>query len=90
MNQNLLLKAPLFYGIEGQNIKTLIDCLKGTIKTYSKNEAVYRCGDTTKSMGLVLSGSVSIEYDDMWGNKSVIDIIGPGQVFAENYAYRPE
>ena len=41
-------------------------------------------------MGILLSGSVSIENDDVWGNKSILDKIGPGQVFAETYACVPD
>lgn len=37
----------------------------------------------------MLSGSVSIENDDVWGNKSILDKVGPGQVFAETYACVP-
>ena len=39
---------------------------------------------------MVLSGSVQIENDDVWGNKSVLDSIGPGEVFAETYACVPD
>lgn len=50
---------------------------------------IYRAGDTVQSMGLVLSGRVQIENDDLWGNKSVLDSIAPGMVFAETYAFLP-
>ena len=34
----------------------------------------------------MISGSVYIESDDIWGNKSIIDKVSAGQVFAETYA----
>ena len=37
-------------------------------------------------MGLVLEGSVRIESNDMWGNRTILSHIGKGQVFAETYA----
>jgi len=37
----------------------------------------------------VLTGSVTIESDDIFGNRSVLDKVGPGQVFAETYACVP-
>ena len=40
-------------------------------------------------MGLVLSGSVCVENDDVWGNKSILDRFGAGHIFAENYACLP-
>ena len=36
--------------------------------------------------GLVLTGSVLIENNDLWGNTTVLDSVGPGQIFAETYA----
>ena len=50
---------------------------------------IFRAGEVVRSIGLVLSGSVNIENDDVWGNKSILDNIGPGQVFAETYACVP-
>ena len=48
-----------------------------------------RAGDHVGSIALVLSGSVCIENNDAWGNKSVLDRLGQGQVFAETYACVP-
>lgn len=31
-----------------------------------------------------------IESDDVWGNKSILSSVGPGQVFAETYACLPD
>ena len=38
-------------------------------------------------MGLVLEGSVRIESNDMWGNRTILSHVGPGQFFAETYAF---
>ena len=40
-------------------------------------------------MGLVRTGSVTVESNDMWGNRTILGNIGPGQVFAETYALLP-
>ena len=37
-------------------------------------------------MGLVLEGTVRIESNDMWGNRTILSHVGEGQVFAETYA----
>lgn len=41
-------------------------------------------------IGLVLSGSVRIEFTDLWGNKSILGFIPAGGVFAESYACIPD
>ena len=43
-------------------------------------------GDLTEKMGLVLEGSVTIESNDAWGNRSILSHVGPMQLFAETYA----
>lgn len=40
-------------------------------------------------IGLVLSGSVRIEHMDLWGNKTILDIIFACGIFAESYACIP-
>ena len=43
-------------------------------------------GESTEKLGLVLEGSVIIERNDLWGNRSILSRVGPGEIFAETYA----
>lgn len=79
----------LFQGTSPEEVKAMLNCLQAEQKTYQKGDMIYRMGDAVPAMGLVLSGSVSIENDDIWGNKSILDTAFPGQVFAETYACVP-
>ena len=72
-----------------EDIEKMLDCLGAKQQHFSKGEVIFRAGEVVRSIGLVLSGSVNIENDDVWGNKSILDNIGPGQVFAETYACVP-
>ncbi|RRD95488.1 Crp/Fnr family transcriptional regulator [Clostridiales bacterium COT073_COT-073] len=90
MDFNFLAKVPLFRGILPQEIEAMKDCLHLFEKKYKKNDVIYYAGDSIRTLGIILSGNVSIEHDDIWGNKSILDNIGPGQVFAETYACVPE
>lgn len=67
----------------------MLKCLAARERHFQKSETIYRVGDTVTDVGLVLSGSVLIENDDFWGNRSILDQIGPGQIFAETYACVP-
>ena len=89
MDHLFLSKTVLFRGSSPEEIKTMLDCLSAQTQTYQRGGIVYHAGDVVTSLGLVLSGSVSIENDDVWGNKSILDRVGPGQVFAETYACVP-
>lgn len=86
MNYSFLSKTAMFHGIPAEEIAPMLQCLEGKRKQFSKGETIYHAGDFVQSMGLVLSGSVHIENDDLWGNKTLLDSIGPGFVFAETYA----
>ncbi len=89
MDFNFLKSTPLFHGMTPQEIKTLLGCLHPVEKTFQRGGVIYHAGDQIHTIGIVLSGSVSIENDDVWGNKSILDQVGPGQVFAETYACTP-
>lgn len=86
MKEIRLSDTKLFQGISEPEIHLMLDCLRTEEKKYKKGEMILRMGDTVSSLGMVISGSVMIENDDIWGNRSILDQIGPGQIFAETYA----
>jgi len=86
MNYNFLTKTALFQGICEQEAEAVTKCLHVEVRSYLKGETIFHVGDTIKSLGMVLDGSVTIEHDDVWGNKNIVDNIGVGQVFGETYA----
>lgn len=53
---------------------------------FVKNEVIFHAGERIREIGIVESGSVLIESNDLWGNCSILSKILPGQVFAESYA----
>lgn len=67
----------------------MLNCLGAAERGYTKGEQIYHSGDYVTDLGMVLSGSVLIQTDDLWGNTTVLDRIGPGQIFAETYACVP-
>lgn len=86
MNDSFLVRTALFRGITENEVKPMLQCLQASRRTYKKNEVIARAGNRMDALGLVLTGSVNIENDDVWGNKNILDNIGPGQVFGEAYA----
>lgn len=86
----LISRSPLFRGIEPENVQAMLQCLGAHRRSYPKGSAVFRIGDTTSSMGFVLEGSVRLEKDDYWGNRSILASFGPGQSFGEVYACEPD
>lgn len=90
MDYLFLSKTELFRGSSCEEIKGMLDCLHARRASFKKGEYIYRAGESVRSLGLVLSGSVNIESDDPWGNTSLLGHIAPGEIFAEAYACVPE
>lgn len=82
-------RSGLFRGIEESELEKLFGCLEARKQTYRKEEYILREGEQTKALGLVLSGSVLIVQEDVWGGRNVLSVLGPGQCFAEVFACVP-
>ena len=89
MDYIFLSKTVLFRGITPQELQGMFSCLQAQTRKYARGAVIYHAGDPVTALGMVLSGKVSIENDDVWGNKSILDYVFPGQVFAETYACVP-
>lgn len=86
MNYSFLMNSSLFRGITEDELKDMLKCLDASTTVFEKGSYIYRCGQVVDRIGIVLSGSVMIENDDLWGNRSILAHIEPGQIFAETYA----
>lgn len=89
MKQKLLESCPLFRGATPEQLRELLDCLSARERSYVRGEAILRAGEVTDAVCLVLAGGVTIENDDAWGNRSILQHLAQGQVFAEAYACLP-
>lgn len=89
MNYFLLEQSELFAGITREELEGLLDCLGRRTRKYQKGEYICRAGEPLRSMGFILSGSVDIEKNDVWGNQSLLGRVEAGEVFGEVYACVP-
>lgn len=81
--------SKLFAGISEAELIAMLSCLGARIKEFPKEVFLLHCGDTAEAIGLVLSGSVLIIQEDIWGNRNIISKTGPGQTFATAFACAP-
>ena len=86
MDTRQLQKSMLFRGMTETEISNVLQVLEAREKNFQKSETLLIAGTITERMGLVLEGSVTIESNDVWGNRTIISHVGKGQVFAETYA----
>ena len=81
--------SSLFSGISETELAAMLSCLETREERFSKDTFLLRTGDTAESIGLVLSGSVLVVQEDIWGNRNILSKAGPGQTFAAAYACAP-
>lgn len=89
MDAIALSKTALFLGASPQEVTDMLACLGAWQREYVKGALIYRAGDVVTALGMVLSGRVVIQNDDLWGSTTVLDSVGPGEIFAETYACMP-
>ena len=73
----------LFGGIETAELETMLKCLGAEIKDVAKDEIILLTGDRPKFVGVVLTGQLHIVSEDYDGNRSLLAVATPGEVFAE-------
>ncbi len=86
MELSVLLRNPLFSNIKESEIQDVLNFLNASEHQYSKGETVFHSGTVINQIGIVLEGRIQIENTDFWGNKTILDSLGEGKVFAETYA----
>ena len=86
----ILLETPLFAGIGPEDLSGMLICLGARKQVFQKGSSIFTEGDEAVSMGLVVTGSVLLVRDDIYGNRSILARIGPKQLFGESYAFSRE
>ena len=61
MDYQFLTKTKLFQGIEEKDMESMFACFSCKTNSYKKGDYIYHAGTKIKALGLVLSGSVTIE-----------------------------
>ena len=84
-----LSQTALFRGCSPRETADMLQCLRAERRVYEKDRVICPAGDPVEALGLVLPGGLTIESVDVWGSRSILGHVGPGQVFAETYACLP-
>lgn len=82
----ILKQTRLFTGMDEEPIEDMVSCLNANFHKYRKNEYVYHSGTHIHSVSILTKGSLFIQKDDYWGNRSILQDITEGEIFGEAYA----
>lgn len=81
----ILKKSQLFSGVAEDEIETMLDCLSAELRTYQKGSYVLHQGEYLHHITVLVAGSLLIQKDDFWGNRSIVNKISIGEMFGEAY-----
>lgn len=82
----ILKNTQLFLGASDEDIEAMLGCLQARLCTYKKGEYVLREGERVERLMMLVKGELHIQRDDYWGNRSIISMVGVGEMFGEAYA----
>lgn len=86
---SVIRSSPLFSGVTETELVSVLACLNAEKTSFPKEAYLMHTGDTAEAIGLVLSGSVLIVQEDIWGNRQILSKAGSGQTFAAAFACAP-
>ena len=89
MNIEFLKTTMIFRGMDEKELADSLKFLQASEQNFKKGAIILHAGNVTDKMGLVMEGSVTIESDDVWGNKTILSSAERGEFFAESYAVLP-
>lgn len=82
----ILKKTVLFSGVKESEIESMLSCLQAKKYHFKKGEFVLSQGQRLDNLLILLDGKLYIQQDDYWGNRSILNVVNPGEMFGESYA----
>ncbi len=79
-------KSPLFYGINEEEIQTLLKCTGAQRILFEKGEAIFRMGESLDQVMLLLEGRALVLHENFWGEREELMRLEEGETFGEAYA----
>lgn len=80
------LNTPLFDGITPEDRGAMLHCIGYYVSSFRKGEVVAFEAERIRHVGIVISGSVDMIKEDIWGNKTMLVRMGKDAVFGETFA----
>lgn len=82
---SILKRTQLFAGVGDDEIISMLSCLNARLNNFKKGEYVLRQGEHLSDIIVLLEGSLHVQKDDYWGNRSLLNQIDVGEMFGEAY-----
>lgn len=83
----VLSDTSLFQDIEANNLCAMLCCLKPKLSEFKKNSFIAIAGNHFASMGILLKGEAALIKENAAGNRMIMAMLKPGEIFGESAVY---
>lgn len=85
VDATLLQSISLFRGLGAEELGALFACVGARRESYERGDFIFMGGDETHAIGIVLTGRVQVIKEDVFGNRTILNDLGPKTVFGESF-----
>lgn len=78
--------SPLFKGVQTEDLMAMLECIGYHIGVFRKGEIIAFEAENVKHIGIVISGTVDMIKEDLWGNKTMLVRMCKDELFGETFA----
>lgn len=86
---SIIRKCALFRDIDEAQLMPLLQCMNAQKKTFEPDSYIFLSGDEIDYVGVILTGTVEIMKENLAGNKHIVSVLGPSDLFAEGIVCTP-
>lgn len=83
----VLEKSALFAGMSSEQLQNLLPCFTASTRICQKGDVLKLTGQPQNTIGLVLEGEIHVQQEDHVGNRLIVGVFGPGELFGEVSAF---
>jgi CRP-like cAMP-binding protein len=84
------MELPLFENISKDDLNTLLFCLGAYERAFKKGEIIILEQQKIQYVGIVLSGTVHMLKEDIWGHQALLAYMTKGELCGETFAVQKE
>ena len=82
----ILKKCQLFEGVADEGLSRILSCLGARAEHFDKKSTIFLEGESAKKIGILLSGEAHVVSVDYLGNRNILEVITPSDMFCEAFA----
>lgn len=81
---------PLFHDISPEELSAMLSCLHSYRRTFRKGEIIIMEQDSIQYTGIILSGTVHMMKEDIWGRHTLLTYLREHETIGELFAVQKE